>query len=182
MPWMTMPSKNTEPKQILARGSASTPRNPATAAARLNGFGGATFMPRKAKNAIRRDQEAKTADREKHAAPAEQIADHARDHRADEIAGQPHGQQPADRHLPLMHRNQIANDGDPDRKNAAGAHPGDDAHRHQQREAADKRAEQRRRHDRRQTCVHQPGLAEEIGDRAQCRLHQRIGERKGARQ
>ena len=52
MPWMTMPSKNTEPKQILARGSASTPRNPATAAARLNGFGGATFMPRKAKKAM----------------------------------------------------------------------------------------------------------------------------------
>ena len=52
MPWMTMPSKNTEPKQILARGSANTLRKPAATAATLMGFGLAVGSPRKAKNAI----------------------------------------------------------------------------------------------------------------------------------
>ena len=52
MPWMTMPSKNTELKQTFARGSANTLRNPAATALRLKGFDRAGLRPRKAKKAI----------------------------------------------------------------------------------------------------------------------------------
>ena len=44
-------SKNTAPKQTLARGSANTLRKPAGTAAKRNGTGFATATPRKAKNA-----------------------------------------------------------------------------------------------------------------------------------
>ena len=52
MPWMMMPSKNTELKQTFARGSANTLRKPAATAPRLKGLDFGVLKPRKAKNAI----------------------------------------------------------------------------------------------------------------------------------
>jgi hypothetical protein len=129
-----------------------------------------------------RDDRAETADREEHAAPAEQIADPAGDHGANEVSGQADRQEAPDRDLPRVERHKIADDGDADREDAAGADAGDDAHGHQQREIAGEGADQRRRHHGGETDVHQPGLAEEIADGAERRLHEGVGKRERARQ
>ena len=129
-----------------------------------------------------RHDRAKAADGEEHAAPAEQIADGAGDHGADQISSQSHRQEPADRDLPRMHRHEIADDRHADRKYAAGADAGDDPHGHQQREIAGEGADQRRRHHGGEADIHQPGLAEEIADGAERRLHEGVGKRERARQ
>src|ERR1700752_4823049 len=100
MPWMTMPSKNTALKQILARIGER---------AAIAGRGGgkierlALAAAQSAKREERDDgdDQAEAADRQEHAAPTEQVADHARDHGADQIAGEPDRQDAADRNLPL---------------------------------------------------------------------------------
>src|SRR6266545_5090869 len=55
----------------------------------------------------RHDQSERTENCE-YAAPAEQVTDDARDGGAHEIAGEAHGKQPADRHLALIDRDEIA--------------------------------------------------------------------------
>ena len=116
------------------------------------------------------------------AAPAEQVPDHARNRRAHEVAGEADREQPADRHLPLMDRHEIADERHRRREHPAGHEPGCDSHRNQEREARRHRANERRQRDDEQTPVHQPGLAEEVSDHAERRLHQRIGERIRGRQ
>ena len=177
-----MPSKNTEPKQTFARGSANTLRNPAATALRLKGLGFGVLKPRKAKKAITATIAPKPPIEKNTPRQPSRSPMTPDEHGADEIAGQADRQQPADRDLARMHRHQIADDRHADRKDAAGADAGDDAHGHQQREIAGEGADQRRRHHGGKADIHQPRLAEEIADGAERRLHDGVGKRERARQ
>ena len=128
------------------------------------------------------DDQAKGADHGKDAAPAEQVADDAGDGGAQHVAGQADRQQPADHDLALMDRHQVADQRHRDRKDAARDQPGRDAHGEHQREAGRERADQRRDRYDQQAHVHEPGLAEEIGDGAEHRLGQRIRQGERGRQ
>src|SRR6516162_4938108 len=55
-----------------------------------------------------RHDQSERAENCEHAAPAEQVTDDARDGGAHEIAGEAYGKQPADRHLALIDRDEIA--------------------------------------------------------------------------
>ena len=75
---MNMPSRITDPKQILARGSANTLRKPAAIEATLNGpVAGLSGMRRNARNAVTVIDQREQAEHHEHAAPAEHVADHA---------------------------------------------------------------------------------------------------------
>jgi hypothetical protein len=129
-----------------------------------------------------RDQEAERADAEEHTAPSEQIADDAGYRRADQIAGETDRKQAADHDLTFMHRHKIADDRHADRKDAARENAGDHAHDNKQRKVAGERADERCHHDDRETHIHQSGLAEEISDGAERRLHDGVWKRESGRQ
>ena len=183
MPWMTMPSKNTEPKQTLGARVGEHAAEAGSHRGNVDGFWLGGRQSAKGEERDHRDDEAECADREKHAAPAQKIADHARHRGADQIAGQRHGQKLADGDLAFVHvRHQIADHGHADRVDAAGQDAGDHPHGNEQREVLGEGADQRRHHHHRQTEVHQPGLAEEVADGAERRLREGIGKRKRGRQ
>ena len=177
-----MPSKNTELKQTFARGSANTLRNPAATAVRLKGLDFGVLKPRKAKKAITatiapKPPIEKNTPRQPSRSPITPAST-----APIRFPVSPTAKQPADRDLARMHRHQIADDRDADRKDAAGADAGDDAHGHQQREIAGEGADQRRRHHGGEADIHQPRLAEEIADGAERGLHDGVGKRERARQ
>ena len=179
---MKIASKNTETKHTLARGSAKMLRKLAITAARLNGAGGGVTTPRKAKNATivtidpNRPRMANTP-RQPSRSPIT-----PGDGRAQQVAGEPDRQQPADRHLALIDRHEIADQRHRHGEYAARDQSGRDPHGDHQREAGGHRADEGREGHDEQAQVHQPGLAEEIAGDAERRLHQRIGEGEGARE
>jgi hypothetical protein len=89
-----------------------------------------------AKGEQRRDRndQSERAENCEHAAPAEQVTDDARDGGAHEIAGEAHGKQPADRHLALIDRYEIAGESHRHRKYSARHQPRRDPHGDEQRE------------------------------------------------
>ena len=183
MPWMTMPSKNTEPKQTLARGSANTLRKPGATALKLKGFDCAGLQAAKGEESNHRDDRGrKPPMRQEHAAPAEQIADDAGDHGADQISSQSDRQQPADRDLARMHRHEIADDRDADRKNAAGQMPAMTRMVTSSVKLLAKAQISVVVTTTARLDIHQPGLAEEIADGAERRLHDGVGKRERGRQ
>ncbi len=107
---MKIASRNTAEKQTFARGSANTLRKPSIMVASRNarGLGNRDIAERKE----RRDRDNKSEQAEHHedAAPAEQVADHARDRGAKQVAGKADGEQAADRDLPLADRNEVADE------------------------------------------------------------------------
>src|ERR1051326_6687992 len=141
----------------------------------------AVAQPAKCKERDDRDDHTEAADREEYTAPAEQVANHARNQGADEVAGKPDRQDAANRNLPLVHRHKIADDGHAHRKDAARAYSGDNPHHHKQREIAGEGTDQRRGHHRGEAQIHQPGFAEKIPDRAQGGLGEGVRERERAR-
>ena len=86
------------------------------------------------------------------------------------------------RNLTLRYRNAIADQCEGDREDAAGGHAGEHAQSHQRLEIrhqpAGKRGDAADQHARRD----QPRLAEHVGQRAQHRLNQRVGQGEGGRQ
>jgi hypothetical protein len=88
-----------------------------------------------------RGREAEKAQSHEHAAPVENVGDHAGRRCAQQIAGDGRGQQPADHDLALRQRHEIGDQRHADREAAAAGGAGDDAQHEQQPEA---------RHHRRQ--------------------------------
>jgi hypothetical protein len=91
-----------------------------------------------------RHDRAERAENREHAAPTQEVADHARDRGANEVAREPYRQQPADRHLALIDRYEIADQRHCDRKHSARHQSGRDPHGNEQRKARGHRADQRR--------------------------------------
>src|SRR5262245_5575381 len=139
---MNTASKNTDVKQTLARGSAKMPRKLAITAARLKRAGGGVTTPRKANNAA-----IATINPNAPRIANTQVTDDARDGGAHEIAGEAHGKQPADRHLALIDRYEIAGESHRHRKYSARHQPCRDPHGDEQREARRHRTDQCRQCD-----------------------------------
>ena len=139
-------------------------------------------MPRKPGIAKASAIRSMRASGEKHPAPADQIADDAGARGAQEIAAHGCKQQLADRDLALRHRNAVAGERERDREYAAGGHAGEHAQTHQRleicRQPAGERGDAADEHAHRD----QPRLAEHVGERAEHRLHQRIGQGEAGRQ
>ncbi len=112
-------------------------------------------------------------DEEEHAAPADKVGDDARQRRAEHVAGDDPGQPAADRDLPVLHRDQIADHRDADREDAARRDAGDDPRAEQNREVGRKPADQQRDDRDREARDHDAHLADHVADRAEHRLHQR---------
>src|SRR5262245_2059480 len=125
---MKTASKNTDVKQTLARGSAKMPRKLAITVARLKRAGGCVTTPRKAKTAAIRHDQSERAENCEHAAPTEQVTDNARNGGAHEIAGEAHGKQPANGHLALIDRDEIAGESHRHGKYSARHQPRRDPH------------------------------------------------------
>ena len=129
-----------------------------------------------------RHDQSERAENCEHAAPAEQVANHARDRGAYEVPREAHREEPTDRHLALIDRYKVAGQSHRHGKYPACDQPRRDPHGDEQREARRYRADQRRQCDHQQAQIHQPSLAEEVSGDAQRGLHQCIGKRVGARE
>ena len=182
MPWMTMPSKNTELKQTFARGSANTLRNPAATAPRLKGLGFGVLKPRKAKNAITATIAPKP--------PIEKNTPRqpSRSPITPEItAPMRFPVRPTASSRPIATWRECTGTRSPTIATPTGKMPPAQMPAMtrmvtKQREIAGEGADQRRRHHGGEADIHQPGLAEEIADGAERRLHDGVGKRERARQ
>ena len=141
---MKIASKNTDPKHTLARGSAKMLRKLAMTAAPVErrGWLGVT-TPRNAKNAATVAIDPNSAEHANTPRQPKKSPITPAIEAPNEIAGEPDGQQPADRHLALIDRHEIADQRHRDRKHAARHQPRRDPHGDQQRKARGHRADQR---------------------------------------
>ncbi len=105
---MKIASKNTAAKHTFARGSAKMPRKLVEHGCPLEGWRRRRHHAAKSEERDDRHAQSEQPEDGEHAAPAEHVADHARDGRAEQVAGEADGEQPADRHLALIDGHQIA--------------------------------------------------------------------------
>ena len=128
---MKIASRNTAPKQTLARGSAKMLRKFAITAARLNGGGAGKVLLRNAQKA-RSDTASENVPRmPKTARQPNRSPMIAGDRRAEDVGGERDAEQARDRDLALIDRHEIAEQRHRHRKHAAGDKPRHDPHRHQ---------------------------------------------------
>ena len=157
-----------------------------------------------------RHDQSERAENCEHAAPAEQVANHARDRGAYEVSREAHRKEPTDRHLALIDRYKIAGESHRHRKYPARHQPCRRHHllevvQHQQQVLLAQRVAQCRQerlppdlpdlqglrncrghearlaHGGQRHQIHQPGLAEEVSGDAQRGLHQCVWKCVGAR-
>jgi hypothetical protein len=88
-----------------------------------------------------RHDQSERAENCEHAAPAEQVANHARDRGAYEVSREAHRKEPTDRHLALIDRYKIAGESHRYGKYPARHQPRRDPHGDEQREARRHRAD-----------------------------------------
>ena len=111
--------------------------------------------------------------------PAERRRQHARAGAAGHVPGDRDDQHPAQRQMPLRIGNPVADQGEGDRNDPAGATAGNDATGEHALEAGSNGADRRADDDAGERQADQLDLADRVGGRPQDDLHQRIGKAIG---
>ena len=183
---MKIASMNTAVKHTLARGSTRTLRkkpSPGRPPAKRNRARLRDLDVAEREERRDRHDQSEQAEHDEDAAPAEQIADHARDRGAEQVAGERDRQDAADDDLTLVHRHEVADQRHGGREYPAGDKARNHPHGDQQVEVCHHGGRQR---SESATISSDTFISRVLPNRsasdAKHGLHQRVRERVGGRQ